>query len=132
MKLILQKVKSIKYTNVSIGEGIVIFLGVEVEDKTETIDWMADKILKIRLYDDWKLTIPQKGLEIAIVPEQNVIMNRLSEPSILVNKEKVDLYCRQFYETLCTKYSPEFVRFITCNNTLEITNNGPFTITLSR
>jgi D-tyrosyl-tRNA(Tyr) deacylase len=36
----------------SIGEGIVLFLGIEEADTNEDIEWLAGKISRLRIFDD--------------------------------------------------------------------------------
>ena len=41
-----QKVKS------KIGKGMLILLGIEPEDKPEDIEWLCNKVSKLRIFDD--------------------------------------------------------------------------------
>jgi len=36
----------------SVGEGIVVLLGIGREDTEETAEWLADKIVNLRIFDD--------------------------------------------------------------------------------
>ena len=36
----------------AIGQGLVVFLGIHRDDGPETIDWMADKIINLRIFAD--------------------------------------------------------------------------------
>lgn len=36
----------------SVKHGLVVFVGIENEDQSEDIEWLANKILKLRLFDD--------------------------------------------------------------------------------
>lgn len=56
MRVVLQRVKSasVKIDNKIVGEisdGFLIFLGVKVGDSEKDADWLAEKILKLRLFD---------------------------------------------------------------------------------
>lgn len=57
MKIILQKVKSseVKVENKTVGQighGFLLFLGVTHEDTEASVDWLVEKILKLRLFSD--------------------------------------------------------------------------------
>ena len=41
-------------TNSSIGQGLLILLGVETEDGEEDADWLAQKLLSLRIFPDEK------------------------------------------------------------------------------
>ncbi len=57
MKIVVQKVKrAVLYSNgekySEIGEGMLVLLGVSVDDKIQNAKKIADKILKLRIFDD--------------------------------------------------------------------------------
>ncbi len=57
MKIVVQKVKrAVLYSNgekySEIGEGMLVLLGVSVDDKIHNAKKIADKILKLRIFDD--------------------------------------------------------------------------------
>lgn len=57
MRVVLQRVEeaSVKIgTKIkgSIGKGFLILLGIEEEDKEEDIDWLIQKICKLRIFED--------------------------------------------------------------------------------
>lgn len=57
MRIVLQRVEeaSVKIgTKIkgSIGKGFLILLGIEEEDKEEDIDWLIQKICKLRIFED--------------------------------------------------------------------------------
>lgn len=57
MKALIQRVKhaSVKIDEElysSIKSGLLIFLGVEKCDNTENADWLAEKIVKLRIFED--------------------------------------------------------------------------------
>ena len=57
MKIVVQKVKkAVLYSNgekySEIGNGILVLLGVSVDDKIQNAKKIADKILKLRIFDD--------------------------------------------------------------------------------
>jgi D-tyrosyl-tRNA(Tyr) deacylase len=57
MRVILQRVKEAKVEIEGqiygqIGEGLVIFVGIEEEDSQEDIDWLTHKITHLRIFND--------------------------------------------------------------------------------
>lgn len=59
MRALIQKVEKasvvIENETVSaISEGLLVFLGIEEEDATDDIDWLAGKISKLRVFNDEK------------------------------------------------------------------------------
>lgn len=57
MKLVLQRVSEAKVTVDkkvvgSIGHGLLILAGLHSEDTEETVRWMCDKVLKMRIFHD--------------------------------------------------------------------------------
>jgi D-aminoacyl-tRNA deacylase len=57
MKIVLQRVKSARVevggeTVGSIGAGLVILLGVTQEDRQEDADYLADKVVQLRIFPD--------------------------------------------------------------------------------
>lgn len=57
MRVLIQRVKeaSVKIDGEiksQIGQGLLIFIGIENEDSEEDIKWLTDKIIKLRVFDD--------------------------------------------------------------------------------
>lgn len=57
MRVVIQRVKEASVTIEdivvsSIGKGFLILLGIENEDSKEDIDWLAGKIIKLRVFAD--------------------------------------------------------------------------------
>ena len=57
MRALIQRVKHATVTidgdeQRSIKQGLLIFLGIESEDKTDDINWLSAKISKLRIFDD--------------------------------------------------------------------------------
>ncbi len=78
MRVVLQRVEeaSVKIgTKIkgSIGKGFLILLGIEEEDKEEDIDWLIQKICKLRIFEDnagkMNLSIQDIQGEILVVPQ---------------------------------------------------------------
>lgn len=57
MRVLIQRVSeaSVKINgeiNGQIGIGLLVFIGIEDEDSEEDIQWLTDKIIKLRVFDD--------------------------------------------------------------------------------
>jgi D-aminoacyl-tRNA deacylase len=57
MRIVVQRVKKAKITinhslEREIGQGLVVFLGIEDADEKEDADWLLKKILHLRIFDD--------------------------------------------------------------------------------
>lgn len=57
MRVLIQRVReaSVTINNQifsSIGPGLLVFLGIEHEDLPDDVNWLTDKILKLRIFDD--------------------------------------------------------------------------------
>lgn len=57
MRALIQRVKNASVTiegkiHSEIGQGLLIFLGIEEEDNQEDIDWLAGKITRMRIFSD--------------------------------------------------------------------------------
>lgn len=78
MKVVLQRVSraSVSVDNEQIGainNGLILLVGIHEDDTEEQIKWLADKILKLRIFDDedgkMNLSVQDVGGEILIVPQ---------------------------------------------------------------
>lgn len=78
MRVVLQRVSmaSVKVNAVvisEIGRGMLILVGVEDEDTQEDIDWLAAKILQLRIFDDengvMNLSVKDVNGEILVVSQ---------------------------------------------------------------
>lgn len=57
MRALIQRVKKASVTidgkiHAEIGQGLLILLGIEVEDTKEDINWLAGKIARLRIFSD--------------------------------------------------------------------------------
>jgi D-tyrosyl-tRNA(Tyr) deacylase len=57
MRVVIQRVKSAAVeiqnkNHSSIGQGLLIFLGVENDDGEDDISWLCKKIIRLRIFDD--------------------------------------------------------------------------------
>ena len=57
MKILIQRVKHSKCTvdgkeTSKIGQGILVFVGITNDDTTEDIEWLANKMVNLRIFND--------------------------------------------------------------------------------
>jgi D-aminoacyl-tRNA deacylase len=57
MRIVIQKVSraSVKVDNIATGEignGLLVFVGIEDTDTNEDIEWLSNKIVNLRIFDD--------------------------------------------------------------------------------
>jgi len=57
MRVVIQRVKNaaveiINKNHSSVGQGLLIFLGIENDDGEEDINWLCKKIIQLRVFDD--------------------------------------------------------------------------------
>jgi D-tyrosyl-tRNA(Tyr) deacylase len=78
MRAILQRVKNASVTVAgetvgSIGVGLLVLLGVEPTDSQEDIDWLAQKIVGLRVFADetgaWNRNVLEAGGEVLVVSQ---------------------------------------------------------------
>ena len=78
MKVVLQRVSeaSVSVDNERvgvIGHGLMLLVGIHEDDASEQVEWLADKILKLRVFDDdegkMNLSVQDVEGEILVVPQ---------------------------------------------------------------
>ena len=78
MRVLIQRVSeaSVKIDQAitaQIGQGLLVFVGIEEADTTEDINWLAAKILNLRIMNDTKgvmnLSVLETGAEVLLVSQ---------------------------------------------------------------
>lgn len=78
MRVLIQRVNKASVTisneiKSEIGHGLLVLIGIENEDEQEDIDWLSDKILKLRVFDDEKgvmnLSVMDVDAEIMLISQ---------------------------------------------------------------
>jgi D-tyrosyl-tRNA(Tyr) deacylase len=69
MKILIQRVKHSKCTVDSkefskIGQGILVFVGITNDDTTEDIEWLANKMVNLRIFNDEEGVMNKSCVEI--------------------------------------------------------------------
>ncbi len=78
MRLLIQRVREASVTiegevRSQIGQGLLVLVGIEEADGDEDIEWLAGKLLRLRIFDDeqgvMNLDVQQMGGELLIVSQ---------------------------------------------------------------
>ena len=144
MRAVIQRVKEAYVTvddNVtgSVGQGLLIFLGIEDADNEEDIQWLSGKIVNLRIFDDsdgvMNLSVKDTGGDILLVSQFTLHAStrkgnrpsyiRASKPEIAI--PRYEQMIRQLETDLGKKIQTgEFG----ADMQVRLWNNGPVTITI--
>lgn len=144
MRVLVQRSKksSVKVDNKVVGQiskGMVLFVGFTAGDSEENIDYMIQKVLKLRIFDDdnnvMNRNILETNGEILSISQFTLYAdtkkgNRPSYIKALNSKEASILY-QKFNEKL-SKYIKLETGIFQSEMEVSITNDGPITIMLER
>ena len=145
MKLVLQRVANagvyIEGQAVAkISQGLLIFFGVEKQDNSDKVNYLADKALKLRIFQDDKGKINLSCLDVSgdvLVISQFTLAGdctkgkRPSFDNAAQPKEAKFLY-RQFIEKVAESGLTVKEGQFGANMQVELVNDGPVTFFLSR
>ena len=120
-----------------IGKGIVVLLGVQEGDTAEDIQWLAGKIVRLRIFDDasgvMNLSLPETGGEILLISQFTLLAstkkgNRPSYSSAARPDTAVPLY-QEFVRQLAEQAGkPVQTGEFGAQMQVSLTNEGPVTI----
>ena len=144
MRVLVQRSKksSVKVDNKVVGQiskGMVLFVGFTTGDSEENIDYMIQKILKLRIFDDdnnvMNRNILETNGEVLSISQFTLYAdtkkgNRPSYIKALNSKEASILY-QKFNEKL-SKYIKVETGIFQSEMEVSITNDGPITSMLER
>ncbi|MDR2956454.1 MAG: D-tyrosyl-tRNA(Tyr) deacylase [Prevotella sp.] len=142
MRILIQRVKQASVTidnkiKSRIGKGLLILLGIEDNDNNEDIEWLCNKIVNLRIFDDsngvMNLSATDVDAEIMVVSQFTLHAStkkgnrpsyiRASKPDIAI-----PLY-EKFCKTLFEKTGREIqTGEFGANMQVELINDGPVTI----
>ena len=143
MRAVVQRVKSASVTvdgeQVSeIGKGLLIFLGVAQEDTTGDIDYLANKVANLRIFEDDEGRMNRSLLEIggeALVVSQFTLYGDCRKgrrPSFITaaQPEQADTLYQAFMEALARLGVSVKAGVFQAMMDVELINDGPVTILL--
>ena len=141
MRAVVQRVAS---SRVSVDEhitgeierGLLVFLGVTHEDSSEDVDYLLEKIVNLRIFEDEneKMNLSLKDIngELLVVSQFTLYGDcRKGRRPNFTNAAKPDL-ANELYEEFIEKASKQNIKVGTgkfgANMMVELTNEGPVTI----
>jgi D-tyrosyl-tRNA(Tyr) deacylase len=138
MKAVIQKVSSAE-TIVdgelvsSIKKGIVIFLGIAIDDVDNDIDWLINKITKLRIFNTFDNNINDVKGEVLLVSQFTLQANILkgNRPSFIkaakseLAKTMYDKFLKQLNENIYTELKSGIFG---ADMLINLSNDGPVTI----
>lgn len=143
MRAVIQRVSSSKVTvkNNVVGEikkGLLVLLGVTHEDESKDVDYMIDKILNLRIFEDenekMNLSLKDVGGELLVVSQFTLYGDcRKGKRPSFTNAARPDLAIK-LYEEFIKKAKSQDILVSTgqfgAHMMLDLTNDGPVTILL--
>lgn len=142
MRTVLQRVKRASVTaegrvTASIGKGMLLLLGIEEADTREDVEWLARKVIQLRIFDDingvMNLPITDIGGDIIVVSQFTLHAstrkgNRPSYIKAAQPDKAIPLY-NLFIESLQSSLGKKIGRGIFgAMMDVELINDGPVTI----
>lgn len=141
VRVLLQRVNSasIEINNKhysSIKKGLLVFLGIKVDDSLKDVNYLVQKILKLRVFNDssdlMNLSILDKNYSIMVVSQFTLYANCIkgNRPSF-ISAEKPKK-AKKLYELFIDELKKYNINLVTgkfgANMKINLINNGPVTI----
>lgn len=123
----------------SVGQGLLIFLGIEDADNEEDIQWLSGKIVNLRIFDDadgvMNLSVKDTGGDVLLVSQftLHASTKKGNRPSyIRASKPEIAI---PVYEKMIRQLETDLGKKIQTGEfgadmQVRIWNNGPVTITI--
>ncbi len=121
-----------------IGDGLLVFLGVERDDNPDDLEYMADKIADLRIFEDeqqkMNLSVREKGGSVMVVSQFTICgdVRRGRRPSFTTaaDQDKANEYYEMFVRLLKGKEIPVETGIFRTHMEVGLINDGPVTILL--
>ena len=142
MRLLIQRVRRASVgidgrEHSRIGRGLLALVGIEEADGQEDIDWLAGKLLRLRVFDDERgvmnLDVGQIGGEVMIVSQFTLFAStrKGNRPSYI--RSAPEAVSRPLYERFVAAVERESGRAVAtgvfgADMKIELVNDGPVTI----
>ena len=144
MRLLIQRVREASVTiegelRSQIGQGLLVLVGIEEADGDEDIEWLAGKLLRLRIFDDeqgvMNLDVQQVGGELLIVSQFTLFAStrKGNRPSYI--RSAGEAISRPLYERFVRRVEELSGRTVGTGEfgadmQINLTNDGPVTIIL--
>lgn len=144
MRAVIQRVSKASVTihnkiHSQIGWGLLVLLGIEDADSTEDIEWLSNKIVNLRIFDDANAvmneSVKEKNGDIILVSQftLHASTKKGNRPSY-IKASKPDIAV-PLYEKMIEQLSADLGRRIGTGEfgadmKVELTNDGPVTIVI--
>lgn len=142
MRAVIQRVKNASVdiadtTKASIDKGLLIFLGIEAEDNLEDIQWLCQKIAKMRIFADDKKPMNRSLLDInggALIVSQFTLhasTKKGNRPSFI--KAAKPAISQPLYEDFIEEFEAQLGKSVATGKfgadmQVSLCNDGPVTI----
>lgn len=120
-----------------IGEGLMVLLGIEDSDTNEDIEWLADKIRKLRIFEDengvMNLSVEDVKGEMMIVSQFTLhASTKKGNRPTYIRASKPE-FSKPMYESFVARTREVFAGKVAtgvfgADMKIELVNNGPTTI----
>ena len=122
----------------SIDQGVLVLLGVEKDDAEKDADYLLEKIVNLRIFEDeqgkMNLSLTDIGGQMLVVSQFTLLGDCIKgrRPSFIRAEEPIT--ANQLYEYFVREAAPKVKKLATGKfqemMQIELTNNGPVTILL--
>ena len=142
MRVVVQRVKHASVTiddkvKSKIGQGLLLFLGIEDADNNNDIEWLTNKVANLRVFDDdegiMNKSVIEAGGNILVVSQftLHALIKKGNRPSY-IRASKPDIAI-PLYESFCREMSIKLGHEIETGSfgaemKVELLNDGPVTI----
>ena len=142
MRLLIQRVKgaSVEIGGAAwsrIGAGLLVFVGVGPDDGGEDVEWLAGKLVRLRIFDDeagvMNRDVVQAGGEVLVVSQFTLLAStrKGNRPSYI--KAAPEAVSRPLYERFTARVAELLGRGVATGEfgadmQVELVNDGPVTI----
>jgi D-tyrosyl-tRNA(Tyr) deacylase len=142
MRLLIQRVTNASIeiegkVHSSIGEGLLVFAGIEEMDDTSDVEWLAHKLVNLRVFDDENKipnhSVKEKNGEILVVSQftLHALTKKGNRPSYI--KAGKPVFAEPLYEQFILQVEDVFGKKIATGKfgadmKVSLLNDGPVTI----
>lgn len=145
MRLVIQRVKKASVTVdkkiiSKIGQGLLVFLGIHISDDNDPIDYLIDKLLHLRIFEDdenkMNKSIQDINGQILLVSQFTLYADcaKGRRPSF-INAQKPNIaeaIYIEFFKRLKNSFENSFEGKFGADMQIELINDGPVTIILEK